>query len=145
MGIISADKTNFEEWIALSLLLFPEHTDSEMRGYYTEILESEKEIGLLYEKDGKYIGYMNLSIRSDYVNGTDTSPVAFIEAIYVLPEYRKQGIAREFVGYAEQFARQRGLRQLASDCLIENQMSENFHKSCGFIEKERVICFVKDV
>jgi len=24
-------------------------------------------------------------------------------------------------------------------------MSEKFHKACGFIEKERVICCVKDI
>ena len=91
------------------------------------------------------MGYINVSVRNDYVNGTDTSPVAFVEALYILPEHRKQGIGRELIKYAEEFARQRGITQLASDCFVDNSMSENFHKSCGFIEKERIICFVKDV
>ena len=145
MGIVIVDKSNLGDFIDLSLLLFPEITADEMRGFYASFLDSEKEIGLLYQQDNKYVGYTHLSVRSDYVNGTDSSPVAFIEAIYVLPEYRKQGIARKFVEYAEWFARQRGCRQLASDCLIDNEMSADFHKSCGFIEKERVICLVKDV
>jgi GNAT superfamily N-acetyltransferase len=62
-----------------------------------------------------------------------------------LPEYRKQGIGREFIEFAETYAKEKGITQLASDCFIDNEMSEQFHKSCGFTEKERVICFVKDV
>ena len=84
-------------------------------------------------------------MRNDYVNGTGTSPVAFVEAIYILPGYRGQGIGKELIQYAEEYAKQRDITQLASDCFTDNIASEKFHKSCGFIEKERVICFEKDV
>ena len=145
MGIISADSSNLKELVGLAALLFPDHIYEELFDVYEKSLASGKEIGLLYEKDGVFVGYMHLSIRHDYVNGTETSPVAFVEAIYVLPDYRKHGIAREFIDYAQNYAKQNGITQLASDCLIDNDLSEKFHKSCGFIEKERVICFVKDV
>lgn len=145
MSIVIADSTNLKEWTDLSILLFPDSTFDEELDLHKKILAADNELGLLYQKDGLYVGFMHLCIRNDYVNGTDTSPVVFIEAIYVLPEYRNQGIGREFMKYAEEFARQRGIKQLASDCFIDNHLSENFHKSCGFIEKERVICFVKDV
>jgi len=62
-----------------------------------------------------------------------------------LPDYRMQGIGREFIEYAEKFAKQKGIAQLASDCFIDNSLSETFHKCCGFTEKERVICFVKNI
>ena len=145
MGIFKADSSNFDDWINLSLLLFPEHTRDEMVEFYSEILTSEKEVGFLYKENDKFVGYMNLSIRSDYVNGTDESPVAFVEAIFVLPEYRKQNIARKLIEHAEDFARQKDLKQLASDCLLENEASARFHESCGFTETERVIYFVKNV
>ena len=145
MNIFKADNSNFDDWIDLSLLLFPEHTRDEMIKFYSEILTSKKEIGFLYKKDYRFVGYINISIRSDYVNGTDESPVAFVEAIFVLPEYRKQNIARKLIEHAEDFARQKGLKQLASDCLLENEASAAFHKSCGFTETERVIYFVKNV
>ena len=143
--IVKADESHLNVWTNLALMLFPESNFEEELGFHKSILRSKKEIGLLYEKDHKFVGFMNLSIRTDYVNGTDTSPVAFVEAIYVLPENRKQGIARAFIAYAENFARQNGCQQLASDCFIDNTSSEQFHKSCGFIEKERVICFAKNV
>ena len=145
MSIINADKSNLQEWVNLSLKLFPEHSFEEMFCICEKVLESQKEIGLLYQQDGRYVGYMHLSVRTDYVNGTNASPVAFIEAIYVAPDYRKQGIGRKFVEYAVEYARQKGFKQLASDCLIDNSSSEYFHKSCGFTEQERVICFVKNV
>ena len=145
MSIVNADINNLKEWTDLAILLFPDSTFDQEFDLHKKILASENEIGLLYQKDNLYVGFMHLSIRNDYVNGTDTSPVVFIEAIYVLPDYRKQGIGKEFIRYAENYAKQKRITQLASDCFIDNNLSENFHKSCGFIEKERVICFVKNV
>ena len=145
MGIIQADMTNLEEWTNLAVMLFPDSSFVEEFDLHKHILTLENEVGFLYQKDNRYVGFMNLSIRYDYVNGTDTSPVVFVEAIYVLPDYRQHGIGKEFIEYAEMFAKQKGITQLASDCLIDNYLSESFHKSCGFIEKERVICFVKNI
>ncbi len=145
MGIINADKSNLKEWVELSLKLFPGHTFNEMFKAYDDFLTNKKEVGFLYQRNSKIVGFMNVSIRNDYVNGTDTSPVVFVEAIYVLPEYRGQGIARELVTCAEKFAKEKGIKQLASDCLLDNTASELFHKSCGFEEAERVICFVKNI
>ena len=133
------------EWAKLHALLFPELSFDESLDECAEWLKNKKEAGVLYEIDEKYVGFINLSIRNDYVNGTDKSPVSFIEAIYVLPEYRGQGIGRELMEYAEKFAKENGTEQIGSDCFIDNELSAKFHESCGFAEKERVICFVKDV
>jgi len=145
MSIVKIDQSNLAEWARLHALLFPELSFEESLAECAEWLENKKEVGVLYEKDGEYAGFINLSIRNDYVNGTDTSPVAFVEAIYILPEYRRVGIGRELMEYAEKFARENGITQIASDCFIDNDLSEEFHKSCGFVEKERVICFVKNI
>ena len=145
MAIIIAKEEHLKVWTDLAVQLFPNDTYEAEWQLNAEILELENEMGFLYEQEGKIVAYMHLAIRHDYVNGTETSPVVFLEAIYVLPEYRKRNIGRELVTYAEDFARQKGVRQLASDCLLDNTASERFHKSCGFIEKERVICFAKDV
>jgi len=149
MSIIKTDKTNIHDWVNLSLRLFPEHTFNEMfqeyMGYLTNKNVRQKEIGFLYNKNNKNVAFMNISIRNDYVNGCDSSPVVYIEAIYVLPKYRKMGIASELIKTAEIFAREKGILQVASDCLIDNTESEMFHKGCGFKEAERVICFVKNI
>jgi len=145
MSIINADASTLTELVTLSLLLFPDSSFDDLHDTYKKSLSSDNEFCFLYKKDDKFAAYMHLAIRHDYVNGTDSSPVLFVEAIYVLPSFRKLGIGKEFIKFAEEFAKQKGLSQLASDCLLDNTMSENFHKSCGFTEKERIICFVKDV
>ena len=145
MSIIRATEQHLIEWTNLATLLFPDSPFEEELQFHKDVLASEKEMGLLYQIDGKIVGFMNMSVRNDYVNGTNTSPVVFIEAIYVLPEYRKRGIGNKFITYAERYAKQKGIKQLASDCFTDNTLSENFHKGCGFEEKERVICFVKDI
>ncbi len=145
-NIVKASKSTLQEWAKLSFRLYGDHhTFEEMLHNCNEFLLNSKENGFLYEIDGKYVAFVNISIRTDYVNGTNSSPVAFIEAIYVLQEYRGIGVARELIGVAEKFARDNGCKELASDCLISNIESEKFHKSCGFRETERVICFAKEV
>lgn len=129
----------------LSVRMFPDSTYEEMYVECEELLKNKKEMGYLYLRNNKIVAFMNISIRNDYVNGTDTSPVVYIEALYVLPECRRQGIAGELIKRAEEIAKNSGITQLASDCLLENTISEQFHKSCGFSEAERVICFVKNV
>lgn len=145
MEIIRADAAHAQEWAALSAEMFPSQTLGEWERECAEFLVNGKEIGFLCRQDGQAAGYVNVSIRRDYVNGTDTSPVAFVEAVYVRPQYRNRGIARRLMAEAEAFARANGLSQIASDCLLDNTDSEQFHKSCGFAEAERVICFVKKV
>ena len=145
MSVVYVNESNLKAVVDLSLLLFPEETFSELFKIYQECLTSEKERVFLYQKDNQYVGYLHLAIRSDYVNGTNTSPVVFVEAIYVLPKYQRHGIGREFIKFAESFAKTRNIKQIASDCFIDNVQSVKFHKNCGFIEKERVICFVKDI
>ena len=82
-------------------------------------------------------------MRTDYVNGTNSSPVAFLEGIYVSPSARLQGIARKLLVAAEEWARSLGSREFASDALFENTQSHAMHAALGFTESERVIFFKK--
>ena len=95
------------------------------------------------EHDGAVVGFAEVSLRSDYVNGCDTSPVAFLEGLYVEPAHRRRGVARALVAAAEQWGRARGCSELGSDALIDNTGSHRFHAAAGFEETERVVCFRK--
>jgi aminoglycoside 6'-N-acetyltransferase I len=80
-------------------------------------------------------------VRADYVNGTNSSPVAFLEGLYVVPEARRKGIAASLVSAVSQWAHSVGCRELASDALLENETSHAVHRALGFQETERVIFF----
>ena len=145
--ISAVGSADFEDWVELALELWPPEDDSDredMRRTMTAILNAENQTGwLVRNTSGDAIAFMNLSLRQDYVAGATQSPVAFVEGIYVRPSYRHQSVGTALIQWAEQWAQQQGCIELASDALIENQDSYQFHTKVGFEEVERVVCFIK--
>lgn len=121
----------------------------------SDILELEKEFYELLHKDNvacfiKHInntpiGFAECSLRYDYVEGTDTSPVGYLEGIYILDEYRGNGFSKELVNACEAWAKQKGCTEFASDCELTNTSSLKFHLAIGFEETNRIICFKKKI
>ena len=54
-------------------------------------------VRLAVATDGSVLGLVEASKRVDYVNGTRSSPVAFLEGLYVVPNVRRHGVARTLV------------------------------------------------
>ncbi len=86
-----------------------------------------------------------MSIRSDYVEGATSSPVAYIEGIYVKPEFQRSGIGRKLVAHGEDWGKQKGYTQIGSDTEIKNQTSIGFHLKIEFREANRIVCFLKEI
>jgi aminoglycoside 6'-N-acetyltransferase I len=95
------------------------------------------------ESDVAAVGFIEASVRTDYVNGTQSSPVAFLEGLYVVPEARRKGVARALVAAVERWGCDVGCSEFASDASIENQLSHTVHRALGFQETERVVFFRK--
>ena len=93
--------------------------------------------------DGRPAGFAEAGLRHDYVNGTESSPVAFLEGIFVDPAFRRTGVARQLVEAVENWARQQGCSELASDTGIANIASQKLHDALGFTETQRVVYFRK--
>ena len=96
---------------------------------------------LAYSAASDAIGLAEVSVRSDYVNGTETSPVAFLEGLYVVPLARRKGIGAALVAAACDWGRSAGCREIASDALLDNSTSYVVHRALGFEETERVVYF----
>lgn len=96
-----------------------------------------------YDETGLALGFVEASLRNDYVNGTKSSPVVFLEGIFVAPHARMQGVARALVSSVEAWARNLGCSEFASDAQIDNTQSQKMHAALGFIQSERVIFFKK--
>jgi aminoglycoside 6'-N-acetyltransferase I len=146
MKICQVTQAEFKEWLDLALELWPDYSDVEMEVSLLDLLHSDRESGILVRDDnGKAIAFMNLSLRSDYVPGANHRPVAYLEGVYVKPEYRKQGVGKALIEYAERWALDRGCTELASDALIDNTTSHEFHEKIGFQEVERTVFFIKSI
>ena len=95
------------------------------------------------EVDGEVAGFAEVTLRSDYVNGCDTSPVTFLEGNYVRERHRRRRIGSALVAAAERWGRARGCRELGSDARLDNGDSRAFHGGTGFEETGRVVYFRK--
>ena len=100
---------------------------------------------VFYSEPSVAVGFVEASLRHDYVPGTDSSPVAFLEGIYVAPTSRRRGVAIQLVAEVEGWARACGCTEFASDTQFENAMSQLVHKALGFRETERIVCFAKSL
>lgn len=91
------------------------------------------------------VGFAQCQLRHDYVEGTESSPVGYLEGIFVRADYRHRGYAGELLRECEKWAREKGCREFASDCELVNEDSRRFHMAMGFSEANRIICFTKEL
>jgi aminoglycoside 6'-N-acetyltransferase I len=76
-------------------VLWPEMSERENIQETKAIGEGPKAfVRLALDGDGRAAGFVEATLRTDYVNGCETSPVVFLEGIYVEPWARRQGVAR---------------------------------------------------
>jgi len=127
----------------LTCQLWSDHTVEEMQAEFAEIITKNDAAFFLAYAEETAIGFAQCQLRYDYVEGTDSSPVGYLEGIYVVDGYRKHGIARELLSACESWAKQKGCTEFASDCELSNVQSLQFHLNVGFEETNRIICFTK--
>lgn len=132
-------------WLAMREQLWPHATREEHLDEMARFLRERKRFAQFVEYgDGEApLGFIEVSLRTDYVNGTQTSPVAFLEGLFVVPDARGQGVARRLVAEAEHWATFMGCKEFASDALIGNLSGHAMHAALGFAETERVVFFKK--
>lgn len=143
--IIVCNSVEDAGWLAMRQALWPEGTQAEHIEEMRDLLADSKRYGqfIALDQHREPAGFIEAALRYDYVNGTETSPVAFIEGIYVKPSCRSQGFARQLVDAVIGWARAQGCVELASDTQLENVVSQDVHKALGFVETERVVYFRK--
>ncbi len=61
------------------------------------------------------------------------------------PEARPQGVGRALVTASEEWSRQQGCSEFASDTNPDNRVSIAAHRALGFAEAGVVLCFHKDL
>ncbi len=144
MGIEEANQANLHEWLRMALALWPENSESQLRQELSDSLASDREKTFLFKnEDGRYVGFVTASLRTDYVEGASTSPVGYLEGIYVDETHRNRGIGRKLVEAAENWARERGCTEMGSDTWVTNTGSIQFHDRLGYQQEEILVHFLK--
>lgn len=143
--IRKAEKQDLPVLAELSCRLWPHHTDDEMLDEYASGIESPDTAFFLAYAEENAIGFAHCQLRHDYVEGTNSSPVGYLEGIYVVPDYRNEGVAKQLLQACENWAKCKGCVEFASDCELLNTDSMQFHLNVGFKEANRIICFTKQL
>lgn len=99
-------------------------------------------IFLASDAEGKPAAFIEAGLR-EYAEACETSPVGYIEAWYVDEQIRGQKLGRQLVQVAEQWAREKGCTEMASDTWLDNEASIAAHLRLGYQEAERLVHFVK--
>jgi aminoglycoside 6'-N-acetyltransferase I len=122
--------------------LAPEEQEAEMAGL-DELLGSGRYAVFVHQRDdGRLGGFVEVGER-DYAEGCSTRPVAFLEAWFTDEDLRRQRVGAALVDHALEWARARGLREMGSDTLVDNQVSIRAHQALGFATVETQVCFLK--
>jgi|DewCreStandDraft_2_1066082.scaffolds.fasta_scaffold26866_1 aminoglycoside 6'-N-acetyltransferase I len=145
MIITEADITNLDKLTSLALRLWPENDKDDLRVEFEALIESNKDKVYLMVIEDVFVAFLHISLRNDYVEGSNSSPVGYVEGIFVSEEYRGNGISKRLVGAGEQWAKSMGCKQIASDVEIHNHGSQEFHKKVGFKEVGKIVAFIKDI
>ena len=127
----------------LAAQLWPHHTPQEMEAEFSHVPENSNSALFLAFSGSTAVGFAQCSLRHDYVEGTFSSPVGYLEGIYTSDGCRGAGVARALLAECESWAKERGCSEFASDCELTNTQSLHFHLSVGFEEANRIICFTK--
>ncbi|ENN89804.1 GCN5-related N-acetyltransferase [Rhizobium freirei PRF 81] len=146
MRIETAGDQHQGAWARLRAELWPDGSIEHHRSEIEKICSAEGNIGFVaIDAADHVIGFAEATLRHDYVNGCETSPVLFLEGIYVRKESRRQGVAWALCAVVAEWGRAAGCTEFASDALIDNLESHALHDALGFVETERVVYFRKSL
>ena len=129
----------------LAIQMWDENVLEELAEEFAELVSSEEAACFLKYVENEAVGFVQCQLRHDYVEGTETSPVGYLEGILVREEFRHAGFAGELLQECEKWAKEKGCTEFASDCELDNTDSLKFHMAMGFEEANRVICFRKGI
>ena len=95
--------------------------------------------------NGELAGFVEVGLRS-HADGCDPAhPVGYIEGWFVEPARRGQGVGRQLVAQAEEWAQEQGCREMASDTWIDNEGSQKAHEALGYEVVDRCVLFRKSL
>jgi len=100
------------------------------RNVIEDILSDERNLLLVAEYDGRIVGVIRSELQDEpmLVN----SPIAVVKELYVIPEYRRRGIATKLIEETRRILEGRGAKILAAEFPAHNEVAKSFYEKLGF-------------
>ena len=143
--IYKAKKEDALTVAGLAIQMWEDNEIEELAEHFERLVTDENAACFLKYEGDAAVGFAQCQLRHDYVEGTETSPVGYLEGILVEEAFRHKGYAKELLRECEKWVKSKGCTEFASDCELENEESLRFHMAMKFEEANRVICFRKSI
>ncbi|WP_334819007.1 GNAT family N-acetyltransferase [Nostoc sp.] len=112
---------------------FLPHPEQRYEQWLTRLANSERSVFLVLvsENQGQLVAFLVAAIERE-IPIYRLQEFAFIHDIWVEPEYRQNGIARQMVMLSVERFHQMGIKQIRLDTAVANEASRRLFASCGF-------------
>lgn len=130
---------DYADWARLRTALWPDQTAADMAAW---LARADAATFIVEHPAGRACGFAEVGERA-YADGCETQPVAYLEGWYVDHEARRRGLGAALLRGVENWARERGYRELASDTELSNLVAQRAHEGLGFAEVERAVRYRK--
>lgn len=139
-------ESDLSEWLRLRSLLWDETAVDDHKNEMLDIIDHAETQFVAVAEAGpeRLVGFLEASIRS-HVEDCDTDHVGYLEGWFVESQYRQSGVGRELVKLAEQWARNAGCTEMASDAEVDNAVSLAAHLKLGYDETSRLVHLRKEL
>jgi ribosomal protein S18 acetylase RimI-like enzyme len=99
--------------------------------WLTRLANQEGSVFLVAENQGQLVAFVAATVEKE-IPIYRTKEFGFIHDIWVEPEYRQQGIAKQIVELTIERFRQMGVEQIRLDTAAINEAARKLFTSCGF-------------
>lgn len=145
MKLVPISEKDFPTWQEMRKALYPVKSDEYQRVEMAQRIASEDwHCQFLMNESYEPIGLVELSFRN-IVDSCLCSPVPYVEALYIKPEYRRKGLARKIMAKLVRWCREEGYSELATDTELANGQAQEFYRAIGFEETDRVVSFRRKI
>lgn len=144
--IRSLEERDLAEWLRLRTLLWDQTAEDDHKTEMVDIIEhpDSQFVAVADTGNGRLAGFLEASIRQ-HVEDCDTENVGYLEGWFVDTDHRRKGIGAGLVAAAEDWARDHGCTEMASDAEVDNTVSQQAHTQLGYIETSRLVHLRKEL
>jgi aminoglycoside 6'-N-acetyltransferase I len=138
-----------EQLSRLRETLWPESSAAEHKNEIASILARRYNgamsmvIWVAEAPDEVVVGFLEVGLRS-HADGCDPKhPVGFVEGWFVMEGHRRKRVGTQLLAAAEDWARQQGCMEMASDTWIDQPVSQRVHEALKFEVVDRCVHYRK--
>ncbi|MFN0138527.1 MAG: aminoglycoside 6'-N-acetyltransferase [Pyrinomonadaceae bacterium] len=144
--IRALEERDLAEWLRLRTSLWDQTSEDDHKEEMVDIIEhpDSQFVAVADTGNGRLAGFLEASIRQ-HVEDCETENVGYLEGWFVDSDHRRQGIGAMLVGAAEDWARERGCTEMASDAEVGNTVSQQAHAQLGYTETSRLVHLRKEL